>query len=197
MARWHIGLTAAFIFFLVLFVAGILVPARSAFADNHCNDPKTADWRCGFVPQCGEVYLTLSSKEGKTCPQTGRVPFSQYKEEWDNLCEVDAVDTQSCNFCDVLRVFVRVAHFLLASLGGVALIFFLWGGIGMIFNWGNEEKIAEAKKTLIGTLIGVFIVLLAWSLVNILVAILVTPAGEQPTGKVFNLWYEPVCGGKK
>ena len=191
MARRIIGLTAAFVFFFALFAAGVFLPARSAFADSHCSDPETADWRCGFVPQCGEALIKL---EGANCPEK-EIFFSEYDKNWDGVCKIKSARAQPCGFCDVMSVFVRVAHFLFASLGGVALIFFLWGGIGMIFNWGNEEKIAEAKKTLTGTLVGILIVLLAWSLVNILVSILVTPAGKEPISKVMsNLWYEPACG---
>ncbi len=78
---------------------------------------------------------------------------------------------QSLN--DLLQTFIN-AIYLLMSIGLfiIAPILFIIGGIMMIMSSGNPEKIGQARKTMIGAVIGVVIVLSAYLIVNTIVSVL-------------------------
>ena len=73
-----------------------------------------------------------------------------------------------CSVCDMLTILYQVAKFVFMSMSGIALILILWAGIGLIFNWGSAESVAQNKKIILHTLLAIVIILLAWTLVNAL-----------------------------
>ena len=80
--------------------------------------------------------------------------------------------TDNCSLWDLVLVVVRLINFLLAISGLVAMIFIVWGGWGMITAAGNEEKITTGKATLSNAVIGFFLILVAWVLIDAIVNIL-------------------------
>lgn len=183
----------------VILLLGVFAYAPGGLAQTNINE---FDPDVGLVGSCGVAYYTVTGiAAGTSCDACGgdakcSFPITSWRDSFNGTCKIVSVSSNECGICDALAVFTRAAHFLLASLGGIAAIFFLWGGVGLIFNWGNEEKIQGAKKTLVGTLIGVAIVLLSWTLVNIVVGILTADAGTQSPNfsKVLNPWFTPDCG---
>jgi uncharacterized membrane protein len=103
----------------------------------------------------------------------------------------------NCGFCDILATGVNIFRYLLGSLGGIALLLFVWHAFGWITSGGNKEKIEASKKALVHTLIGLVIILASWFLVNLIIMLLVTPVADQQ-GNVFSQslfgdsqkWYE-------
>lgn len=150
-----------------------------------------------LVPDCGTTELKLESKKGAKCEKNGEtIKITDYDPSYDKTCEITEVIPKNCTLCNALQVFTNVARFIFASLGGVAAIFFLWGGIGLIFNWGSAESVQQNKKVITGTLIGVLVVLLAWMLVNIIISILTTPVGPAAApafSEIINPFYMPSC----
>ncbi|HEX9664446.1 MAG TPA: hypothetical protein VGA49_01340, partial [Patescibacteria group bacterium] len=67
-----------------------------------------------------------------------------------------------CSLCDIMTVFVAVANIILTSLGGIAVIVFMWGTFGLVMARGNTEAIQANKKVIRGVIVGILIVLLAW-----------------------------------
>ncbi len=59
---------------------------------------------------------------------------------------------------------VGIINLVLSFLGLVAVVIVLIGGFKWMTAGGNEEKVGAAKKLLIGGLIGLVIVLLAWGI---------------------------------
>lgn len=53
----------------------------------------------------------------------------------------------------------------LPIIGGIALIFVIYGGVMIIISSGDPEKLAKAKKTLLWAVIGIIIVVLSYGLV--------------------------------
>jgi len=82
-------------------------------------------------------------------------------------------------------------------MAAIALLLFLWGAIGLIFNFGSAELVAANRKIIFHTLFSLVIILAAWMLVNALISIL---ANVEPGG-VFNetfwttgeWWVGPSC----
>mgnify|MGYP001559198568 CR=1 FL=1 len=65
----------------------------------------------------------------------------------------------------------KLTGMLIASGGGIALLFVIIGGIQILTAYGNDEKIATAKKTITWALAGLLIMILAYSIVQIIVSI--------------------------
>lgn len=74
-----------------------------------------------------------------------------------------------CELIDFLKLGRGVAQEILKYIGVLALIFFIIGGIIWIISSGNQERIKKGKHILVGTLIGMVIVFLAWQIVNLVI----------------------------
>ena len=59
---------------------------------------------------------------------------------------------------------VGIINLVLSFLGLVAVVIVLIGGFKWMTAGGNEEKVGAAKKLLVGGLVGLVIVLLAWGI---------------------------------
>ncbi len=59
---------------------------------------------------------------------------------------------------------VGIINLILSFLGLVAVVIVLIGGFKWMTAGGSEEKVGAAKKLLIGGLVGLVIVLLAWGI---------------------------------
>lgn len=66
-------------------------------------------------------------------------------------------------------VVVNLISTALGLLGILAVIMILLGGFQWMLSAGDEEKIAKAKKTIGGTIVGLIIILLAWAIVNFVI----------------------------
>lgn len=98
----------------------------------------------------------------------------------------------ACSLCDILSIFFQVGKYIFAFMAGIALIFVIAAGLMMILSMGNAEQLANGKKLLFHTLIGIAIIMISWSLVNILIMVL---SDNKPTdlfaeGK---WWQGPKC----
>ncbi|MFH1187258.1 MAG: pilin [bacterium] len=72
----------------------------------------------------------------------------------------------NCSLCDFLTLATNISRWILSVMGGLAMVYFIWFGIGFIMSFGNAEKVAENKKGVIGAVIGILIIMVAWTLVN-------------------------------
>lgn len=61
-----------------------------------------------------------------------------------------------------------ITRIVIASAGASAVIFMIIGGIEMLTAYGNDEKIANAKKTITYALVGLVIALLSYAIVTII-----------------------------
>ncbi|MFH1838297.1 MAG: pilin [Candidatus Kuenenbacteria bacterium] len=78
-----------------------------------------------------------------------------------------------CSICDIIRMVVGLAKYILGFIGALALLLFIWGGFGLIISAGNEEKVKKNKGILIGTLVGILIILAAWQMVWVVLVTLI------------------------
>lgn len=105
-------------------------------------------------------------------------------EECKNACDISkckgergfmgAVSEQChccgcCELIDFLKMARRFAEGLAQIVGVWALIFFIVGGIMWMLSGGNPEMVKRGKQILISSLIGIFIVFLAWHMVNLVI----------------------------
>ncbi len=78
----------------------------------------------------------------------------------------------ACEISDLIFLVIRVINYLFGFAGLVAMGFIVWAGYGMVTAGGNEEKIAGAKTALSHAIIGFFLVLLAFVLIDAIVSLL-------------------------
>src|SRR3989338_6175002 len=79
------------------------------------------------------------------------------------------VDTTGQNLADLFGQVNRVINTIIPFLVGLAVLVIIWGVFNYISGAGDEEKRAQAKQYIVWGVVGVFIMLSIWVLVNVLV----------------------------
>lgn len=64
---------------------------------------------------------------------------------------------------------VGVINLLLLCTGGLAVLFLIIGGYFYITSGGNEEQAQRGRKTITDAIIGLVVVLLSYSIVNVII----------------------------
>lgn len=72
------------------------------------------------------------------------------------------------NFGEIVRI---VTNLLLGLAGSIAVIFIIVGGIQYAISAGNDTKIEAAKNTILNSVIGLVITVLAFSIVNFVLSV--------------------------
>lgn len=83
-------------------------------------------------------------------------------------------------------MFITVINNVISLLITIAIVFIAplmiaWSGFLMVVNQGNAGKIAEAKKILTNTIVGIVISLAAWMIVDAIMAVLYNPGAAGGT----------------
>jgi hypothetical protein len=88
-----------------------------------------------------------------------------------------------CGVCQLIQVGINFVQILFGLMGGIALIMLIWAGFGLVMSAGNPEKITANKKIIMGTIVGILIMLFAWEAVNI--GVLMFTGQTDKVGKIF------------
>ena len=92
---------------------------------------------------------------------------------------------------DIRLIIARVIRAVLSLLGIIALSIMLYAGFLIMTSGGNEEKVAKGKKTMINAVIGLFIILASWAIVQFIInalgtgTYLATDSGQKPKIELF------------
>lgn len=78
----------------------------------------------------------------------------------------------NCTMGDLVLVVVRIINLLLSLASLVSMVFMVWAGWNMIIAGGNEEVIAQAKTTFSNAIIGFFLIVVAFVLIEAITQIL-------------------------
>jgi hypothetical protein len=83
------------------------------------------------------------------------------------------------NLCDLIGTFINVIYLLMSiALFFIAPILMVWGGVTIMFAGANPGSLETGKKILLGTVVGIVIVLCSYLLINtVLGALSVTAVG--------------------
>ncbi len=90
-----------------------------------------------------------------------------------------------CDLCDFLIVLKNIIDLAFQLAFPLIIIVIIWGGIVVLTATGNEKKFAQGLVIIKGGITGLLIVLLSWSIVNIVLHIL--------TGQPNLPWNEIKC----
>ncbi len=133
-----------------------------------------------------------------------------------NISPVQAVDINNSYGNDIgyedtplEEQIINIVQWVLGFLALVAVIIIIYGGFLWLTSAGNAEQIDKAKKVILGALIGLVIVLLAWAIVWFIIQGLTNAANNggggddnnnnnddsgPPTSEFFVEWHDPGVG---
>ncbi len=69
------------------------------------------------------------------------------------------------------EVIVRITNYLLAIIGTVCVLVLVFAGFTYVASAGNPEEIERAKSRATYSIIGLFLAIIAWAIVNSIIAI--------------------------
>jgi|SRR3989344_2179547 len=85
------------------------------------------------------------------------------------------------DFKSLVNKIIENINYLMVLVVGLAVFVFTWGIFKYFVAGANEKKVEEARNVLIYGLLGIFIMLSVWGLVNILINTFGFTATTQPT----------------
>jgi len=88
---------------------------------------------------------------------------------------------KNCQLEQFAQLFVNLYYFSLRYLGALALLMFVVGGIIWLTSGGNQERVARGKKILVGTTVGIIIVMGSFIIVTKLQEYIGVTTGEEET----------------
>lgn len=97
------------------------------------------------------------------------------------------------DICCALKMAHNVARWILGAVGAFALLFFVYGGYVWISSAGAAERVKRGKSVMANTVIGIVVVILAWTIVNFIITSL---AGKPQIVGNSTAWYD-VCIGQQ
>ena len=83
-----------------------------------------------------------------------------------------AGNLDKCDIADLILTVVNIINFLLAWAWLLSMFFILWAAYTLIGSGGNEEAIAKGKGTFKNAIIGFFLIMAAYLLINWIIAAL-------------------------
>lgn len=84
-------------------------------------------------------------------------------------CTDDIISKNSeCGINDMIATMIHITQWILAVLGSAALAMFVYGGFIWVTAAGNTARVDKGRKVLVGTVVGIIIVLGAFTLVRFL-----------------------------
>lgn len=78
----------------------------------------------------------------------------------------------NCDIPEFYNLVARSANFMLAIVGALLLIMFVYGGFWLIISGGNAERVAKAKSVFVGSVIGLILVFGGYTIVNGVIGVL-------------------------
>lgn len=103
---------------------------------------------------------------------TGGVPTGsltlpeEHAEKYDT--GIVARDPNTGEILGLIGLIIRLTNWALGFVGVVAMVAFVYGGYLMVANFGNDEMTGKGRKVLVGSSIGIIVILLSFTAVNAL-----------------------------
>lgn len=77
--------------------------------------------------------------------------------------------TSACNTASLGATFHTIANTLTFVIGGIAVIMVIIGGLRYVLANGDSKAAADARNTILYSVIGIVVALSAWGIVNFVV----------------------------
>ena len=71
-----------------------------------------------------------------------------------------------CSLNDFVTIGIRISQIILGVVGSLALLAFVYGGVLWLISGGSSERVTRGKQTMIGAIIGLFIVFASYTIIH-------------------------------
>lgn len=96
------------------------------------------------------------------------------------LDNIDCVQSGACQLEDIAQGFVEVINWMLGTIGGVALLYFIWGGFQWLTSMGNANRVKRGNEIMLGTIFALIITFTSYLILNFFVNdLLIGDTGDQ------------------
>lgn len=146
-------------FCLALFILSVLFVPTFALAEDEASD----DPNCGVAS--APAFSDMFGPGGQGLLRA-------------NVCR-ECIDTGLCQITDIIQVLINVITLILGISGSIFLLMFIWGGFTWFFSGGVPANFQKGLDTIRDAIIGLIIVLGAYTIVNASLSLVRT--GELPT----------------
>jgi hypothetical protein len=97
------------------------------------------------------------------------------------------IQTGTCELKHLTILMIRVSQIILGLTGSLSLLAFVYGGTLFLISSGNKEMVEKGKNTIIGAVIGIFIVFLSYTVIGyIFTSIGISEAANWNSSNWFN-----------
>ncbi|MFA6421923.1 MAG: pilin [Candidatus Buchananbacteria bacterium] len=79
------------------------------------------------------------------------------------------INNGNCTLCDAVAIIVKVSDMVIEFSALIALVMIVFGGVILLTAMGNENRMKMGKQSVIHAFIGLFIVFIAWTIVNTII----------------------------
>ncbi len=95
----------------------------------------------------------------------------------------DATACGDYQVSDFVVLAIKVANLILGLVGSLTLIMFIYGGVTFLISAGSSDKVAQAKKIIIASVIGLLIVFSSWLIIKYTTETIGVTNGYEFTGQ--------------
>ena len=147
-------------------VAGVCVYIMNTDSTVNCDiqfasGGKTADQVCEAKVQ--DFQNSLKTGSGNSAGSQANTPKSKFLPP----CVFEKEVKGDCRDVTVFLVLMfNIITYLFSIIGGVALLYFVYGGFIMILSQGNSEKVAQGKGVIVAAVLGIIIAFSGYALVR-------------------------------
>lgn len=136
---------------------------------------------CTTPPETTPQPALPATQSAPTSPDSDRVTLDDIVRE--GLINAGISDecktTGVCTFDDMLQIIVNISTVILGLIGAIMLVVFIMGGVTWLTSDGNQAKIQKGLDTIRDAIIGLIIVLGAYTLVNVTIRVLTQEGNEN------------------
>ena len=133
----------------------------SAGSQAECK-AEQANWKKQKIQALKNLEETqvLEEKE-KAASKSQIIPKCATEEKWNPTSECADITI-------FIKLMLNIVNYLLSFVGGLALLFFIYGGFVLIFSSGSSEKLTQGKEIIMSALIGLVVTFSGYVLVSYL-----------------------------
>ncbi len=133
-----------------------------------------------IIPNCDQTQYRLVANPGPLQVTVKPEQYGTGKQYDPKNWEILSYETTSpCTLNNLLEVFVNLFSWGLYVVSVLALFFFFLGGGVLLLSGGSAERVKTGKTILVNTVIGLFIALGSWVIVNLVTLSLLPDDGTH------------------
>lgn len=106
-------------------------------------------------------FFVLAQLQGNDSNQTGGIQSDEPVELINPISPYNTIED----------VIVRVTNYLLYIIGTVCVLILVFAGFTYVISAGNPEEIQKAKNRMTYAILGLFLAIIAWAIINSIMAI--------------------------